>query len=282
MEGFHVGPFYFYTWGLTAAAGVFMAIWMALRKIKSQKPKTKNWISENQFWNLAILLVASVFLGSRVLYIFEAWDYYASDPGAILRLWEGGFSFFGGAIGAVLSGYYWSKKYKVDFWYLGYLFTPAWIFGMFFGRIGCFLIHDHLGKITTPPWGVWVKGTYRYEPAGYEAMWLLIIGIILYFVDRKASVDNLNLKFQIQVPNKIQNHKSELGTENWKLIGNLLYTLFPISLLLYSIARFFTDFTRADDPLYYGLTVAQWLCLIIFIWLITQIKKVSKKKETVD
>ena len=183
MEGFYVGPLYFHTWGLAVAAGVFVAIWMALKKIKNQKLKIENQISENQFWNLAILLVASIFLGSRILYIFEAWDYYSFDPAAVFRLWEGGFSFFGGAISSILAGYFWSKKNKINFWYLGYIFTPAWLFGVFFGRIGCFLIHDHLGKATSLFLGVWVKGAYRYEPAGYEALWLLVIGAGLWLWD---------------------------------------------------------------------------------------------------
>jgi len=226
MQGFYLGPFFLYTWGLTVAIGVLAAVWLASRQLAKQ-----NKISENQFWNLTILLVIAAFIGARVSAAFEYWSYFSTDPLAVFRPWEGGFSFFGGAVGAVLAGYIWSKKNKVSYLYIGKLFTPAWLVGLFFGRIGCFLIHDHLGKPTSLPWGIYVQGANRHEPAGYEAIMILIIIVILSVFRKK------------------------LGKN-----------IFPISLMLYSFGRFFLDFTRAADPLYYSLTVAQWACIAVFIW----------------
>jgi prolipoprotein diacylglyceryl transferase len=237
MQGFYLGPFYLYTWGLTAAIGVLAAVWLVGRKL-TRKAK----ITENQFWNLAILLVIAAFAGARISAVLEYWNYYSTDSWAVFRLWEGGFSFFGGAVGAVLTGYIWCKKNKVSYLYIGRLFTPAWLVGLFFGRIGCFLIHDHLGKPTTLPWGIYVQGCYRHEPALYEMIMILLIIGILHFYRKK--------------------------------IGKFL---FPISLILYSFGRFFLDFTRADDPLYYSLTVAQWLCIFVFLWSIILIKKQNSR-----
>jgi len=252
MDGFYLGPLYVYTWGLTAAIGIAVALATAAKKISGIKssgvgssfePKSTNSGSsegnllESRFWNLTILLVISIFFGARLLYIFENWDYYSADPLAVFRLWQGGFSFFGGAAGVILAGYSWSRVNKIDFWFLGWVFTPAWLFGLFFGRLGCSLIHDHLGKTTGLPWGIWVQNAYRHEPALYEAVWLLLVGISLYFWDF------------------IENR-----------IGYLPNNLFPLSLLLYSVGRFLLDFTRADDSLYFNLTIAQWMCIITIIW----------------
>jgi len=199
--------------------------------LRSEKNKNalRNRLSQDQFWTLIILLAISAFFGARLLYVIEIRDYYFADPAAIFRLWRGGFSFFGGAVGAILAGYLWSKFNKIDFWFLSWIFTPAWLFGLFFGRLGCFLIHDHLGKSTTLPWGMWIQGAYRHEPAFYEAVMLLLMGIGLWVWETK-------------------NHRK---------------LLFPISLVLYSSGRVFIDFTRADDPLFFGLTVAQWACIIV-------------------
>jgi len=267
MEGFYLGPLYIYTWGLTAATGVMVAVFMAVRKVlKVKRPVpgrvtsselrvTK--IAESQFWNLAIVLVLATFLGARISYILETWSYYSADPAAVFRLWEGGFSFFGGAIGAILVGAVWSKINKVDFFYLGWIFTPAWLFGLFFGRLGCFLIHDHLGKPTGLPWGINIAGTYRHEPAGYEAIWILLIGIMIYAIDQRELIS----KSQSPIS------KSQIGNIcNWTLrFGNSI-GIFPLSLFLYSFGRFFLDFTRAADDRYYGLTVAQWACIGVAIW----------------
>jgi len=241
MDGFYLGPFYVYTWGLTAAIGVLAATFLTEKKIKgSRNGKAEIKMEIDKFWNLAILLIVSVFLGSRILYILETWSYYVSTPFKIFHLWEGGFSFFGGALGGILAGYIWGRINKIDFLYLGWIFTPAWLFGMFFGRLGCFMIHDHLGKVTTLPWSVWVQGAYRHEPALYEAIWLLLVGVGLWMWERKNS--------------------------QWTVASGQF--LFPISLLLYFIGRFFIDFTRADDPLFYSFTLAQWLCMAGIIWAI--------------
>jgi len=242
MQGFYLGPFYLYTWGLTAAAGVLAVVWLASRQLARQ---TK--ISENQFWNLAILLIIAAFVGARASTVLETWSYYSADPLAIFRLWEGGFSFFGGAIGAILAGYVWSKKNKISYLYVGRMFTPAWLAGLFFGRVGCFLIHDHLGKPTSLPWGLYINGTYRHEPAMYEALMILLIIAILHIFRKK--------------------------------IGK---NIFPISLILYSLGRFFLDFTRATDPLYYNLTVAQWACIIVFFCSIAFIKKQNPRADESD
>jgi len=71
MQGFWLGPFFIYTWGLTAAIGIIAAVWLASRRVARQ---TK--ISENQFWNLAILLVITAFVGARVLCVLEDWNYF--------------------------------------------------------------------------------------------------------------------------------------------------------------------------------------------------------------
>lgn len=276
FEGFQLGPVYIYTWGLTTAIGVLIAIWMAKnRVITNQRAachagrQVGSGMSENKFWNLAIILVISVFLGARLSYILETWNYYATDPLAALRFWKGGFSFFGGAVGGILAGWLWAKGNKTDFLYLGWLFTPAWLFGLFFGRIGCFLIHDHLGKPTGLPWGIYLQGAYRHEPALYEATGVLLIWAGLYWWEKKSR----HLAVESQQSKKLANG---LTTYNLRLTT----WLFPLSLLFYSLVRFFLDFLRADDLLYFGLTVAQWACLTLMIWAIFLIQKTSPRVKS--
>lgn len=180
----------------------------------------------------------------------------------------------------ILAGYIWSRLNKIDFLYLGWLFTPAWLFGLFFGRLGCFLIHDHLGKPTDLPWGVFVAGAYRHEPALYEAVLLLLIGGILYLMDIKI---RRKFKNPSALPSARLGAGLDSGTSPSKGedkyffpslrrrgLGEVYFPidLFPLSLLLYSVGRFLLDFLRADDPLYFGLTVSQWACIIVIVWTI--------------
>ena len=67
LEGFYLGPFYVYTWGLLAAMGVLVAVKMAARKnenfrknlfSKGKKEKSEEkFLSANQFWNFSFWLV---------------------------------------------------------------------------------------------------------------------------------------------------------------------------------------------------------------------------------
>lgn len=268
LEGFYLGPFYVYTWGLLAAMGVLVAVKMAARKnenfrknlfSKGKKEKSEEkFLSANQFWNFSFWLVISIFLGARLLFILENWEYYFSKFFEIFQLWKGGFSFFGGIFGGIIFSYFWSKKNEIEFSFLTWLFTPAWLFGLFFGRIGFFLIHDHVGRPTNLPWGVWVQGTYRHEPALEELVWIGLIGFILQRLD------------------KWDEEKKEK-----KIFRKIL---FPLSLALYSCGRFWLDFWRAapgeggDDSRFYGLTPAQWISILIFVWGVVKIKKIRNKK----
>jgi|GEM_PF-236972 len=261
-EGFFLGPFYFYTWGLMAAIGILAAAKSAKQKFAGKiQLAEKTGFSENQLWFLTIILTLSVFLGARVLYIFENWSYYSIDPLSALKIWEGGFSFSGGALAGILVGYGWSKLKKFDLFLLGFFYTPAWIYGIFFGRLGCFIIHDHLGKTTDLPWGIWIQGAYRHEPALYEAIWLLLLGVGLSWWERQDGQPNYNLPASWPNKRAVSSKKDDLARKNI----SFRKILFPLSLLLYSWGRFFIDFVRADDARFYGLTIAQWFCVLLII-----------------
>ena len=244
--GFSIGGLYVYSWGLMASLGVSLALWLGYRKkIALEKESQSFKFPDNSFWNFAILLVLATFLGARVSYILETWNFYLKNPIEAFKLWEGGFSFFGGAALAIIFGFIWSKIKKQDFLMLGAIFTPAWLFGLFFGRIGCFLIHDHLGNPTNLPWWIFLEGAYRHEPALYEAVLVLILALGLHFWNKRRPLEK---------------------------------NIFPISLIFYSLIRFWLDFLRAGasvggDDRFGNLTVAQWFCVLIFVLSLMIIKR---------
>ncbi len=241
LVGFDLGPIYINTWGMTAALGFLLAIKLATNRFKTLKEKNEapelSQIKEKNLLDFSFNLILAILLGSRILFIFEEWPIFAEDLGAVFRIWEGGFSFFGGAAGALSYGLWWSKKNKISPLLLGEIFTPAWIFGLAVGRFGCFLIHDHLGKPTNLPWAMWIERAYRHEPALYEMFFLLCLGLIIRFRE-KVNGRNKNI--------------------------------FLISLVSYAFGRFWIDFVRAEaiaggDPRWLDLTLAQWISLIILI-----------------
>ena len=111
-------------------------------------------------------------------------------------------------------------------------------FGWFFGRCGCAVVHDHIGRssdfflaVDFPSLGP------RFELGLYEAAWTLVIAAVFWWSGRK-----------IRAP------------------GFFVVTW----CLLYAPVRFGLDFLRAtdldgSDPRYHGLTAGQWGCIVMLI-----------------
>ena len=101
----------------------------------------------------SVFIVASGFLMGHIFTVVAYHPERLAEDGimAILRVWEG-FSSFGGFLGAILGAiafFLWIRP-RPFFRYadvIAYAFPFAW----FFGRVGCGVVHDHIGALTTFP-----------------------------------------------------------------------------------------------------------------------------------
>lgn len=155
---------------------------------------------------------------------------------AILRVWEG-FSSTGGWIGGVLGiviFYRWIRPRELlrfaDL--IAYGFPLGW----FFGRLGCAVVHDHIGQKTdfflamAFPAGYGDAGGVRHELGFYEMLYMIPVGLLFW----------------------------QLGKQD-REPGTFLGLFF----LTYAPARFVMDFLRNtdlshQDARYFGLTPAQY------------------------
>jgi phosphatidylglycerol:prolipoprotein diacylglycerol transferase len=97
-------------------------------------------------------------------------------------------------------------------------------FGWSFGRVGCYLVHDHPGIRTSSWLGVRYPGGVRYDLGLLEVFFLFALGAAFLFLDRKPRPP-----------------------------GFFRLTLF----LSYGVFRLFEDPLRIDPPKYFGWTVDQ-------------------------
>jgi len=216
--------------------GLFIALGFLISFIFVLK---KNKVDRNLILDSFTWLLVGAIIGLRLGYVLQYLDEF-SNPIDIFKVWEGGMTFHGGLLGLLIAGILFAKIKKISFKkFLSIadqfsLFAPL---GIAIGRIGCFLVNGHQGSLAF--WGiVWPDGTIRHNVALY-----LIIANLIIFLILKLS------KF----------HKP----------GSLFFSF----LILYSISRFFLDFTRStgtilSDPRYYGLSTAQWLSIIIILGII--------------
>lgn len=80
--------------------------------------------------------------------------YPPADCLAALKLWRGGFAYYGGFIFAVAFSLYYTRKHRMGWWRTADLAAPAIALGLFFGRMGCFLNGCCFGKVTSSAAGV--------------------------------------------------------------------------------------------------------------------------------
>ena len=240
IPGIEIGPLTFNMHGLMAAIGVAVSYYLLNKR-------TKNKIPEEIKENLFLLLIISGIIGSRLLYVITHLDLYGNFID-ILKIWDGGVSFLGGLILAVISAYIYLKKEGIDFLQLTDYFIVPLAVGHLTARLGDLLTWDHPGTYSQLPWAFVVNRQTQHPAILYEMIGLFIILIILNIISSR----------------KIFERK-------------MLF----VYLGMYGLLRLINDHFRSE-PAYYGLRLAQYLGLILLIAaIIFFISKIYKQKNSI-
>ena len=200
---------------------------------------------------LVVFSFPTAYLLNGLFYRPEALRELVADPSRFLDF-ELGFSSFGGIVGAITGGFVWSWFRKESLLRVGEAAAFAGPFGWTFGRLGCFLSHDHPGRVSDFFLAVdnYRFGTPPYQPRHDLGLYdmIVMIGIAVVFL------------VLVRKPRPVGFYVALLPT---------LYTPF----------RFALDFLRAPageggDPRYAGLTPAQYASIALFVvglWLMRRV-----------
>lgn len=139
--------------------------------------------------------IFGVILGGRIGYVlFYQTEMYLNDPVQILKIWQGGMSFHGGALGAIAAMILYAGIKKFEVLRLTDLFCAAVPIGLFFGRIANFINAELYGRVTEAPWGVVFPGGGmfpRHPSQIYEAILEgLVLFVLLFLLIRKDHIRN--------------------------------------------------------------------------------------------
>lgn len=160
----------------------------------------------------------------------EAWR-----PDVLLRFWDG-MSSFGGLAGALLGlgAYYW--RVRRPWLATADLLSEALVVGWVFGRLGCTLVHDHVGRLSDSMLAVTFPDGARLDLGLVE--WLYTVAVL------------------VPALGVLVRRRRAAGTS------------VVVLALLYAPFRFVADFLRqtdlpGPDPRWLGLTAAQYGCLVL-------------------
>ncbi|MBW2990969.1 prolipoprotein diacylglyceryl transferase [Candidatus Woesearchaeota archaeon] len=245
-----VGPFDIRYYGLVYAVG-FLVSYFLLRWI-AKKGKIKN-LTPDRADIFIIYLILGAIIGARVLlFVFYHPATLITDPLEVLRIWQGGMSFHGGLIGAVIGGLLFCKKHKIKFYQVGDFLVLPLAFFLFIGRIANFINGELVGTVTNVKWCVVFKDYdgCRHPSQLYEAAKNLLIFFVLSVMYFKENLKN----------------KLKDGIIFWSFV------------LMYGVLRFIITFWR-DDPRFFGLSGGQYLSLVMVILGIVFLFRIIRKNK---
>jgi phosphatidylglycerol:prolipoprotein diacylglycerol transferase len=219
-EIFRIGSFPINTYGVFLALAFLCAILITV------KLAARDGLPREKIYDLCLWMLLCSLIGSKILMLFTEPE-YRDHPLQLISLdfLRSGGVFYGGLIGAVLTGYFLMRRYDLPWWKTADACAPGIAVGNFFGRLGCFSAGCCWGKPTTLPWGV------KFTELGHEITGVPI-DVPLHPTQLYESFSMLIVFFFLLWLHK---HKRFSG----QVI--LLYAL------LYSIIRFLIEFLR-DDP----------------------------------
>jgi phosphatidylglycerol---prolipoprotein diacylglyceryl transferase len=135
-----------------------------------------------------------VVLGGRTGYVlFYRPGYYIDHLDEIVKVWHGGMSFHGGALGVVVALWLFCRQRKIPVLGLADIVACAVPIGLFFGRIANFINGELWGRVTDVPWAmVFPRDPTqlpRHPSQLYEALLEgLVLFAVLYLLQRSRGV----------------------------------------------------------------------------------------------
>lgn len=231
---FSLGPISLKAWGTMVALGLLLGIIVSYREAK------KRGIDPNQILDVSFWIILGALIGARFFYVLGNVSSYTENLVDAFKVWEGGMTVIGGFVGALVAYWLYIKKKRISFWNLAEPIVFSLPLGIAVGRIGCLFIHDHIGKITSVPWGMeYLDGTVRHETTIYNLLSALIL-FLIFLISKKT---------------------------HWSQKQGFYTSLFMV---WYGTSRFITDFFRAEDlsvsdSRWLGLTATQYASIIILL-----------------
>ena len=247
--------------------GLFWAIGLAVAMYIVQRIYKREENPEKWYDSLLIYMIVGIIVGARLghCFFYEP-AYYLANPGAILRVWDGGLASHGGVIGIIIAVWLYSRRItkKSMLWTLDRVMVPTGFTAAMI-RFGNLTNHEIFGGPTNAPWGfqfvdnvgAWMRGaepifTVPSHPTQiYEALvYLLVFAVTMYLYFKTDAVKQ----------------------------GGLIT---GVGILMIFVARFFIEFIKHEQVAFeYGmlLNMGQLLSIPFVIWGVWLIVRAMKQK----
>ncbi|WP_312402886.1 prolipoprotein diacylglyceryl transferase [Rhizobium sp.] len=235
---FAIGPLAVHWYGLAYVAGIMIG-WLYARKLIDRPtlwkgdaaPMTKTHLDDFLVW-----IAVGIVVGGRTGYVlFYDLPVMLENPIRIIQIWNGGMSFHGGLMGAIVAMILFARKNMIPVWSMFDIIAAVVPIGLLFGRIANFINGELWGRLSSAPWAIVFPtgGPFARHPSQlYEAA---LEGIVLLLL--LASLI--------------------LGIKAFKTPG-LIAGIFVMG---YGLSRIFVEFFREPDAQLGYLLGTNWLTM---------------------
>ena len=177
-----IGPFRWYAFSLAVVAAItcgYLMVAARAHKLKMPRPLKTSACIWVVAWGVAGAHLDKVLLPDPARAL--------AHPQTLLVPWHG-LASFGGLLGGLVGAILWLRIDRIPWreawqWLdiVAYVFPFAWIFG----RLGCTLAHDHLGRATTSWLAIRYAGGPRYNLGLVELLFTILLAALFALLDRR-------------------------------------------------------------------------------------------------
>ncbi|MCO4768524.1 MAG: prolipoprotein diacylglyceryl transferase [Deltaproteobacteria bacterium] len=243
------GPVAIQPWGVLVALGFILGT-MVCRRYAAPRGMDPDAYADIVVW----LALGGLVFGHLGHAFFYQWDHYSQNPLELLKVWDG-LSSYGGYIGCTFVAIVFFRRRKLNVLKFGDILMLGLAFGIFVGRLGCFVVHDHIG--------VEVRDTPAFVQTFFG--WLAI-----EFPPGTAEPGRASLRFDgglLESLNGLVTFTVLAVLARKPRFPGLLLGAAPI---VYGVGRFFNDFARHSDLAtadnHWGpFTPAQWFSCVLVV-----------------
>lgn len=206
-----IGPIRLHSYGLMFALASLTCIFFVVREGK------REGLESDIFYDLYFWILIAALVGARLLYVLTNLEIYLSDPLGVIKIYQGGLSWFGGFIFGLGAALIFIKRQRLSFLRIADIFAPYLALAQAIGRIGCFLNGCCYGKPSQSWFALNFPGHLGsiHPTQAYSFFGLILIFIILTFIKRREK-------------------------------ENMAGKIFCLYLLFSGLNRFIIEFFRAD------------------------------------
>jgi phosphatidylglycerol---prolipoprotein diacylglyceryl transferase len=154
---FSIGPLAVHWYGLAYVAGIMIG-WFYARKLVDTPtlwkgdaaPMTRTHLDDFLVW-----IAVGIVVGGRTGYVlFYDLPVMLENPIRIIQIWNGGMSFHGGLLGAIVAMILFARRNSIPVWSMFDIIAAVVPIGLFFGRIANFVNGELWGRPSSAPWAI--------------------------------------------------------------------------------------------------------------------------------